>query len=314
MLNTKPVCIASLMMLLAPGAAIASCWNASDSGVPGPAAEICIGGTCEKTTLEYECANTSGLLSGYTNGLHVEIDITVTPEKVSVSRNGDVLSEKDVAEATCAAPDPDACKLGKYIEVGSDQADASDHGEISAEITKIRDRFENLLGVDAVSFQILLIETGFLSGFADGVWGPSTEAAVSRFVVAANKLGFGIDATTDETLFYSMYDAREALFDPNSGLSRYPFDGAHLLVVASRSTYEESEPIFQDLEAKLASLGFSGRTGMYPSISGAIAITSGMYPKSACEITADDLKSKGMIPEDSYCLPVERIDPMFWTN
>lgn len=314
MLNTKLASIASTVMLLAPASVNAGCWNASDSGVQGPAAEICIGGICEKTTLEFECANISGLIAGYTNGLRVEIDTTLTPNKVSVSRNSSIISEQDVAEATCAAPDREACKLGKYIEVGSDQADPSGHGEINAEIAKIRERFEALLGVDAEGFQEILIETEFLSGIPDGVWGPSTEVAVLEFVVAANKVGITIDATTDEALFRSMYEAREVLYNPNSGLSRYPFDGAHLLVVASRGSYEEAEPMALDLEAKLASIGFAGRTGTYPAISGVIAIAAGMYLKSACEITADEFKSMGAIPEDSYCLPVERIDPMSWTN
>lgn len=312
MIDFKTTALSSFVIMVTPIPALANCWNAADTGVPGPSAEICIGGVCEATNLDFECANAMGLMAGYANGLHIEVDVSVTPEKVIVSKDGTRFSDEDIANATCAAADPETCKVGTFIEAAA--GDAMNGGVDNVDIAAIKSRFDGLLGVDASGFQEILIETGFLTGNADGVWGPATEAAVSAFVVAANEMGFTIDATSDETLFYSMNDARAALFNPNSGLSRYPFDGAHLLVVASRSSYEESEQIVQDLEARLASIGFAGRTGMYPAMSGVIAITSGMYPKEVCKTKSDDLKANGIIPQDSYCLSVEKIDPLAWTN
>jgi hypothetical protein len=308
MIDLKTTTFASLVVMMAPLPALASCWNAADTGVPGPSAEICISGVCETTTLDFECANATGMMAGYTNGLHIEVDVSVTPERVIVSRDGNRLSDQEVADATCAADDREACKFGTYIETNPDAVNNR------VDIAAIKQRFDGLLGVDAVGFQQILIETGFLKGIPDGVWGPSTEAAVSAFMVAADEYGISIDASSDEKMFQTMYAASSFLYDPRSGLARYPFDGAHLLVIASRSTYEEAEPVYNDVEATMTSIGFAGRAGVYPAISGVLAITVGMYPKDICSQMAEEFKGQGLIPLDSYCLPVDKIDPMAWTN
>lgn len=312
MIDLRTTAFASLVVMMAPLPAVASCWNAADTGVPGPSAEICIGGVCESTTLDFECANAMGMMAGYANGLHIEVDVSVTPEKVIVSKDGARFSDQDIASATCAASDLDACKFGTFIEVAADGAGNGGGDDVG--IAAIKARFDGLLGVDAAGFQQILIETGFLTGNADGVWGPATEAALSAFVIAASQYGISIDTSGDEEMFRSMYAAYNVLYDPRSGLARYPFEGAHLLVVASRNTYEEAERVYYDVEATMTSIGFAGRAGVYPAISGVLAITVGMYPKDVCLETADHFKAQGLIPTDSYCLPKEKIDPMAWTN
>lgn len=292
--------------LMGSAPAFAACWNAADTGEQGPEVEICIDGSCEKTNLEFECANANGLQAGYANGLSVEIDTAFNPPKVYLGRNGKQYSSEQVSAATCVDPNGgDGCKFGAVpVEVNS-SAD---------QVGLVKSRFMNLLGVDAEGFQLALIEAGLLPGEPDGTWGPVMEFAVSQALTIAAERGIPVDLSSDDGLFQFVYAVRDAVAEPGIGLSRFPFVGAHMLVVASRETYEEADPVMQNLETQLSAIDFANRTRLVPATNGWIAVTAGMYPKNDCLSVSEQLKGQGLIPADAYCAPVEKFDPMGWTN
>lgn len=302
------VCLIASPAAVLAAPSFAGCWNAADSGVVGPAVEICIDGRCETATLTFECANASGLQAGYTNGLSVNIDISVEPNQVVLSRNGTRLSAAQIATATCRDIESDGCKFGKTPVNAIGDADAE------GQLALIRSRFAGLIGVDAEGFQSILFETGLYAGAIDGVWGANLEAAVREALRLAAERGIAVDLTSDQAMFGFLYAVRDAYANPDSGLSQQPFAGAHLLVVASRQSYEEAEPIAASLEAALAATGFPGRTSIIPSLNGWLALTAGMYNKDECLAQADALKGQGLLPADAYCAPVEKFDPFYWTN
>lgn len=289
-------------------AAFGGCWNAADSAVVGPEVEICIDGSCTRTTLTFECADASGLKAGYANGLSVQINTMTQPFSTLLALNGQQLSAAQIEGASCLNIDGgDGCKFG--VQSASEAPSDPD-----TDLNAVKARFSQLLGVDAEGFQSALIEAGLLTGVADGVWGSSTEVAVRQALFIARERGIPVDLSTDDGLFRFIYAVKDANADPNSGLARSPFAGAHLLVVASRQTYEEAMPIASQLEGTLARAGFSNRTSLVESLNGWVAITVGMYPKEGCLAASESLKSQGLVPSDAYCAPVEKFDPMSWTN
>lgn len=293
-------------VLISATPSLAACWNAADEGQAGPEVEICISGSCDVATLEYECANSSGLQAGYSNGLTVEIDTSFDPPKVYMGRNGQQLSALETGEATCVDPNGgDGCKFGSELEGSNPALD---------QVALVKSRFINLLGVDAEGFQLALIDAGLLSGVPDGTWGPVMESAVAQALFIAAERGILIDLSSDDGLFQFVYAVRDAVAEPGIGLSRLPFVGAHMLVVASRKTYEEADPVRLNLEAQLFAIDFGNRTRLVPATNGWIAITAGMYQKDECAGVSERLKGQGLIPADAYCAPVEKFDPMAWTN
>lgn len=297
-----------------PSTAMAVCWNAEESGSPGPAVEICINEQCETTRLTSECPLSDALIAGYANGLSVAIDLSASPPVTKLSKSGVALSPEEVQTASCRELEGgDGCKFGKPHPVAQENqglTSATNDNQIAA----IREHFKSLIGVDAEAFQNILIEANLLNSKADGVWGAETEAAVKEALQLADLKGIRIVVSTADAMFSSFHNLGASLFDPRSGLARQPFDGAQLLVVASRRTYEEAEPLAVQLEASLSSADYANRTAMIPSLNGWVAVTAGMYSDDGCQTALSRLQGNGLIPADSYCAPIEKFDPMAWTN
>ena len=95
-----------LLALVWAGTSWAGCSNwAEDPDLLGPAprAKLCIDGTCEETTLDYNCGNMSGAQWGYKNGL--TIDVTV-PDTILAFREGRKIS---LGRIKCTEIDEGAC-------------------------------------------------------------------------------------------------------------------------------------------------------------------------------------------------------------
>lgn len=301
-------------LVVFPSSAMAVCWNAEDSGSLGPAVEICINEQCETTRLTSECPLTDGLIGGYANGLSVAIDLTTNPPITRLSKSGVAFSEDAVRTASCRELEGgDGCKFGKQAMVATIGQAATATANTTL-IAAIREHFNTLLGVDAEAFQSILIEANLLHSKADGVWGAETEAAVEDALQLAELKGIAIDVSSVDAMFSSFHILGASLFDPRSGLARQPFDGAQLLVVASRRTYVEAEPLVVQLEATLSSSDYANRTAMISSLNGWVAVTAGMYSDDGCQTALSRLQGNGLIPADSYCAPIEKFDPIAWTN
>lgn len=96
----------ALLALMWAGPAFAGCSNwAEDADLLGPAprAKVCIAGTCEETTLDYNCGNVSSAQWGYKNGL--TIDVTV-PDTIVAFRQGQRIA---LSHIKCTEIDEGAC-------------------------------------------------------------------------------------------------------------------------------------------------------------------------------------------------------------
>lgn len=313
MSTLRPVAVLCTMLLSAVPA-FASCWNAADSGGPGDPVEICLAGVCEQTFKTHECAMLDGLSIGYANGMMVEQDLSVSPPVTVVSRNGQRLTPEQVAGITCVdTAGAAACAFG-MAQASAPAAGGDPAGDEAAQLAQARTTFGAMLGIDAETMQIRLIEAGLMTGPADGQWGPATEAAVRAALAVARENGIVVDTATDTGLFEMLNAISARLFDPDSGLSKQPFAGAHMLVVASRQDMGEAQALFGALSQRLADAGLPDRAGVLTSMNGWLAITAGMYSKGGCTAMADRLKAAGVVPGDAYCAPVEKFDPMNWTT
>lgn len=99
----------------APTAAYAGCENYTDGSLkaPAPKVTICFDGKCEKTTLDYSCANVHSAQTGYANGWRIEETSPEegkpeTKESIFVYK---VLDPKNYAKMTCKSDDEEACAL-----------------------------------------------------------------------------------------------------------------------------------------------------------------------------------------------------------
>lgn len=297
-----------------PNSAMAVCWNAEDTGDSGPAVEICINEQCEKTRLTSECPLTDSLIAGYANGLSVAIDLATTPPTTKLSKSGVAFSVGEVETASCRELDGgDGCKFGKQSSPATTDQSLPP-STATSHLADIKKHFASLLPVDAEGFQNILIEANLLYSKASGEWDVETEAAVGDALELAELKGIPIDVSTVDALFRTFQSLASALFDPRSGLSRKPFDGAQMLVVASRRTYGEAESVVLQLESALSAASYPNRSAMVPALNGWIAVTAGMYSADGCQTALARLKGNNLIPSDSYCSPIEKFDPMTWTN
>lgn len=296
-----------LMTMLSTSPAFAMCWNAQESGEPGMPVEICRNGRCEVTEKIFECANADGLRIGYQNGLSVEQDLRATPPVTIVTENGRRLTPQEIAALTCN----DIAGMGACA---FDLARAPTDADITTQIAQIRQQFESAMGIDAENLQVALLEAGIFTGTVDGTWGPDTEQAFIEALKIAQSYGFSPNLDDDSALYKLANAVRNWKFDPDSGLSRLPFAGAHLLVVASRKTASEAYAVQDELAARMNAVNLPNRAGVFPTLNGWFATTAGMYSKAGCLVQADRLKAQGVLPPDAYCAAIERFDPMAWTN
>lgn len=83
-----------VVLLSTATASYAGCANYTDGSTttPAPEAEICYKGVCEKTTLDFECGNVSGAMSGYANGWRIDQAAGVE----LISRNGVSADAQDI--------------------------------------------------------------------------------------------------------------------------------------------------------------------------------------------------------------------------
>jgi len=84
-------------------------WAGCDNFVDGslktkpPRAEICIGGSCELTTADFQCANISGAQYGYANGFRIDFaaDGTAVARKDKQIVDANAVTCKEVDEFAC---------------------------------------------------------------------------------------------------------------------------------------------------------------------------------------------------------------------
>ncbi|UCI33225.1 hypothetical protein [Mesorhizobium sp. B4-1-4] len=72
-----------------PGPALAGCANYTDGSadISPPKATICFERVCEKTTVDFDCANIHGSQKGYANGWRVYVDADRKPAVAHVFRS-----------------------------------------------------------------------------------------------------------------------------------------------------------------------------------------------------------------------------------
>jgi hypothetical protein len=96
----------AVLAVMWAGTAWAGCSNwAEDSDLLGPAprAKICIAGSCEETTVDYNCGNAFGAQWGYHNGLTIE----ASADGTSVAYKSE--HEIDLRRITCTEIDEGSC-------------------------------------------------------------------------------------------------------------------------------------------------------------------------------------------------------------
>lgn len=302
-----PAVFGLCLAVLSGSPALANCWNAEDEGQTGDPVEICRNDTCEVTAKVFECVSLSSLIIGYANGLSVSQDLTVTPPVTNVLDNGRRLSPSEVGAITCK-------DIEGRAACAFDIAQRLPTADIEAQLSQIEAHFKAQLGVDAEHMQMKLMEAGLLSGRIDGVWGPATEDAFRQAIRVADSYGVEFDYTRESAMYELVNSVRGWNFDPDSGLIAQPFAGAYILVVASREQPADAEANYEMLDARLLTVGLSGRAGILTAANGVFAVTAGMYTQVGCEEMAMRLKSDGLIPKDAYCASIDRFDPMNWAN
>lgn len=94
--------VAAFLIASASGRAFAGCANYVDGSIdePPPHATICFGGSCEETTVDFDCANIHGSQKGYANGWRVYVDADRKPAVVRVFRPVRV-AKSDLGKITC---------------------------------------------------------------------------------------------------------------------------------------------------------------------------------------------------------------------
>ncbi|MES0051328.1 MULTISPECIES: hypothetical protein [unclassified Mesorhizobium] len=92
----------AILAAIIPGPALAGCANYTDGSLDTspPEATICFRRVCEKTTVEFDCANIHGSQKGYANGWRVYVDADRKPAVVHVFRPV-LVPKPDLGKITC---------------------------------------------------------------------------------------------------------------------------------------------------------------------------------------------------------------------
>lgn len=296
------------VVLMGAASAEAACWNAEDAGIKGPAVEICYAGLCETTTMSLECAGSWGATIRYENGWSVNTQLTQGREDNYLMRNDTRLTPDQQSLVSCRNLDPEAgCRFDMVLN-------AAQRASAAADIDMIERHFKKALGVDAFHVQLALLEVGLYNAQPDEQWGPATRKAFVDALDWANSRGMSYDVSTEQGFYDFVWAIRRALFDIDSGLSRTPTGVEHLLVTASRRTWEAARDVAFDIELGMNAVGLPNRTYALLAANGWYAAVAGMYSKSGCQAQLQNLKNLRVIPSDSYCAGLERFDPNNWAD
>jgi hypothetical protein len=287
-------------------AANAACWNAADSGLAGPAVEICFSGQCQQTNMISECAMSAGAFMDYANGWSVNYSIIDGQEVVSVSFNEQAITAEAYKGFSCRDLDDDmGCRFPEALRAVTVPPGLGD-------LAKIEQYFRGSLGIDAEYVQLALLEAGLYDGTIDGVWGPGTADAFATALDWANSRGGQYDLSSEEGYYAFVRATRHTFFDIDSGLSRSPTGLEYLLVVASIQDPSAARDLADQYEAHLRRAGLPNLAYPLVTVNGWNAVVAGMYSQAGCQRQAERLKSENLIPADSYCAALARFDPFNW--
>jgi len=98
-------------LLLACGPASAGCFNYSESTTASaPEVDLCIGGKCERTSVEVECSNVHSTMTTFRNGVSVSVNSDEGDGTPVIDWKGRAVK---ATEMSCKEADPDdsSCSL-----------------------------------------------------------------------------------------------------------------------------------------------------------------------------------------------------------